>query len=92
MIPLVSQAANVLSQRKNAFRTGNSCILKFSLEGKAPERIKPPTKFDQDKEEEYMKLVIDSFVRGNGWTEPPRVVQAIPDPQKPLPQQSAKGS
>jgi hypothetical protein len=92
MIPLVSQAANSLSQRKNAIHTGNSCILKFSLEGKAPERIKPLTKFDQDDEEEYMKHVIDSFVRGNGWTEPPRVVQAIADPQKPLRRQSAQGS
>jgi hypothetical protein len=92
MIPLVSQAANVLSQRKNAIRSENSCILRFSLEGKAPERIKPPTNFDQEDGEECKKLVIDSFVRGNGWTEPPRAVQAIADPQKPLRQQSAMGS
>lgn len=93
MIPLVGHAANVLTERKNAIRTGNSCILKFSLEGKAPDRIKPPTKIGQDmEEEEYMKHMIDSFVRGNGWTEPPRAVQARADPPKPLPGKSGKGS
>jgi hypothetical protein len=61
MISPVTDVANKLTLRQSAIRTGNSCILKFSLEGKAPERIEPPTKTDQfTDEEELMKLIIDS--------------------------------